>query len=226
MSWSAHEFELYVVQKHLGSRVSMFPLLLGNYSADALTKCFVYGIEVGPIKLVAKDPAQFHRGWPGAGFTHSLLFGVVLALLVYWITRSRVWGLSVLVAQWIQSITDIADSVGTMLFWPFTTEHINLGVWRYAAQAGRYDDAGAYYSSLGFVMDAVWLVIALAGWRVLTADYFRTVVLPNDPVVLRIAKRVPEKAILIFYRAAFFYGVTRLFSWTIWRTCSTTSSGT
>lgn len=216
MSWSAHEFELYVAQRHLGGRVSMFPLLIGNYAPDAFTKWIVYGIEVGPVSIKANDPAQFHRGWPGAGFTHSLLFGLVLAGLFWWVTKSRVWGLSVLVAAWMQSITDIADSVGTMLFWPFTTQHISVGVWKYAAQAGRYDDAGAYYSSPGFLMDLIWLGFALTSWRALRADYFRNVVLANDPVVSRIAKRVPEKAILAFYRAAFFYGATRLVAWTLW----------
>ena len=55
-------------------------------------------------------------------FNHLQTCCFPAGLLVYWITKSRVWGLSVLVAQWIQSITDIADSVGPMLFWPFTTE--------------------------------------------------------------------------------------------------------
>jgi hypothetical protein len=28
------------------------------------------------------DPAAFHRGWPGVGFTHSLLFGVFFATVI------------------------------------------------------------------------------------------------------------------------------------------------
>ncbi len=58
-----------MIQRHLGVRVSLLPLLGGTYApdADALTKWFVYGIEIGGIRLAAGDPAQFHRGWPGAG---------------------------------------------------------------------------------------------------------------------------------------------------------------
>ncbi len=67
MSWSAHDFETYAIQRHLGVRVSLLPLLVGTYAPDALTKWFVYGIEIGGIRLAAGDPAQFHRGWPGAG---------------------------------------------------------------------------------------------------------------------------------------------------------------
>lgn len=51
-----------MIQRHLGARVSLLPLLVGTYAPDALTKWFVYGIEIGGIRLAADDPAQFHRG--------------------------------------------------------------------------------------------------------------------------------------------------------------------
>ncbi len=35
------------------------------------------------VELKADVPAQFHRGWPGVGFTHSLVFGVLVGLLLY-----------------------------------------------------------------------------------------------------------------------------------------------
>lgn len=216
MSWSAHDFEAYVIQRHLGVRVSLLPLLVGTYAPDALTKWFVYGVNISAFKLASDDPAQFHRGWPGAGFTHSLLFGVVVALVAFLITRNRVWGVSVLIGAWAHSITDINDSVGTMLFWPISTTNISTGAWAYAAQVGRYKDAAAYYSSLGLVMDAVWFVIALMHWRVLTKDYFRTVVAPADPLWGWLGRRFSETAMLAFYRAGFFYGTTRLIAWTIW----------
>ena len=216
MSWSAHDFELYVIQRHLGVRVSLLPLLVGNYAPDALTKWFVYGIEIGGIRLAAADPAQFHRGWPGAGFTHSILFAMVVALVALLITRNRVWGLSVLIGALAHSITDINDTLGTMLFWPFWTERISTGMWAYAAQVGRYDDAGAYYSSLGLAMDSFWFVIALLHWRVLTKDYFWAVVAPADPLWGWLGRRFPEAALLAFYRAGFFYGTSRLIAWTIW----------
>lgn len=216
MSWSAHEFELYVVQHHLGGRVSMFPLILGNYVPDMFTKWLTYGLEVGPFNFGVDDPAAFHRGWPGAGFTHSFLFGILVAGFVLLVTRSKVWGLSFLIAIWLQVVTDMADSLGTLAFWPFYNENIGIGVWAYAAQEGRYTDAGAYYSSLGFIMDLFWLLLALFSLRVLTKKYYREVVLANDPVMQRVARRVPETALLVLYRAAFFYGFTRLIAWSIW----------
>lgn len=216
MSWAAHDFEVYVIQRHAGRYVSLLPLLVGTYAPDTFTKWFVYGVDLGFIDLAADDPAQFHRGWPGAGFTHSLLFGLSLALVVLLITRNRVWGLSVLIGAWAHSITDTCDSLGCMLFFPFSTEHISSGVWAYAAQVGRYDDAGAYYSSLGVVMDGAWAVIAFWNWRVLTRDYFRTVVVTADPLWGWLGRRFSETALIAFYRAGFFYGTTRLIAWTIW----------
>ncbi len=216
MSWAAHDFEAYVIQRHFGRYLSLLPILVGTYAPDAATKWYVYGIDLGIVKLGAEDPAQFHRGWPGAGFTHSLLFAAVVALIFLLITRNRVWGLSVLVGAMAHSITDTCDSLGAMLFWPFSTEHVSIGMWAYAAQVGRYDDAGAYYSSLGVVMDVAWGVIAVWNWRVLTKDYFRSVVAPADPLWGWLGKRFPERALLALYRAGFFYGASRLIAWTIW----------
>lgn len=216
MSWAAHDFEAYVIQRHFGRHLSLLPILVGTYTPDAATKWYVYGIDLGIVKLGAADPAQFHRGWPGAGFTHSLLFAAVVALIFLLITRNRVWGLSVLVGAMAHSITDTSDSLGAMLFWPISTEQITFGMWAYAAQVGRYDDAGAYYSSLGVVMDAAWGVIAVWNWRVLTKGYFRSVVAPADPLWGWLGKRFPERALLAFYRAGFFYGASRLIAWTIW----------
>ena len=87
MSWAAHDLEPYVIQKHLGRKVAFMPLLAGSYAPDILTKWFVYGVGAFGFEAKASNPAQFHRGWPGVGFTHSLVFGVVLALIIY-----RVWG--------------------------------------------------------------------------------------------------------------------------------------
>ena len=216
MSWAAHEFETYVLQKHLGRRVTLLPLLLGAYAPDLFTKWFVYGIDVGGLHLAADDPAQFHRGWPGAGFTHSLLFGVALALVVLFITRNRVWAVSVLIGDWAHALTDTSDSLGTMLFWPLSTEHITIGAWAYGTEGGRYGDAGSYYSSLGLVMDGAWLVIGLLNWRVFTRAYFLSTVAPVDPVWAWLCKYLPETALLALYRGAFFYGATRFAAWMIW----------
>ena len=61
-----------MIQRHLGRHVSLLPILVGTYAPDTFTKWFVYGVDLGFIKLAADDPAQFHRGWPGAGFTHKV----------------------------------------------------------------------------------------------------------------------------------------------------------
>src|SRR5215210_4239644 len=97
MSWVAHDIEPYIIQKHLGRRIAIAPLLLGSYAPDMATKWFVYGVGAFGVELKADDPAQFHRGWPGAGFTHSLTFGLVVGGLVYLVFRSRIWALSFVV---------------------------------------------------------------------------------------------------------------------------------
>ena len=76
------------------------PLLLGSYAPDMMSKWFVYGIHVGGWDLKASDPVQFHRGWPGVGFTHSLLYGVVWALIFWRVFGSRTWAISFLIGEW------------------------------------------------------------------------------------------------------------------------------
>jgi membrane-bound metal-dependent hydrolase YbcI (DUF457 family) len=188
MSWSAHQFESYVLQKHFG----------------------------------ASDPARFHRGWPGAGFTHSLMFGVVIATIVWLVGRPRPWAIpwaiGIVIGQWAHAITDTNDSRGTMLFFPFTTHNFSLGTWAYAAQVGKHEDAASYFSSLGLVMDVLWLVILLlVARKVLTRQYFRTVIRPADPGIWsRMGRRIPEDGQVALYRGLFVFAVARIVSWTVW----------
>ena len=216
MSWVAHDAEPYVIQKHLGKRVAFVPLLIGSYAPDLATKWFVYGAGAFGIELKADNPAQFHRGYPGAGFTHSLSFGVAVALLVFVIWRSRIWALSFLIGQWAHALTDALDTVGTMLLFPFTTHLFSLGAWAYAGQTGRYTDAGAYFSGLGFVWDGVWLLWGVLSWRVLTRAYFRETIAPVDPFWRKAGEYLPETALLAIYRISFFYGACRWIAWLIW----------
>jgi len=172
VSWAAHDLEPYAIQRHLGIKVAFVPPLVGSYAPDLMTKWFVYGVELFGYELKADDPVQFHRDWPGAGFTHSLLFGVVIGFLLWRLTGSRIWGLSFMIGQWAHSITDVGDTVGAMLLFPWTY-HFHVDAWAYAGQYGPFVDAGAYFSGLGFVWDGVWVVYAeLAGGhtRVLSAD--------------------------------------------------------
>ena len=216
MSWSAHDLEPYAIQRHLGGRVAIVPLLIGSYAPDLATKWFVYGVNVAGVELRADDPTQFHRGWPGMGFTHSLAFGVAVAALILLLARSRVWALSFVLGQWAHAITDAADTVGTMLFFPFTTEHVSFGAWAYAGQLDRFTDAGAYFSSWGFVWDGFWILYGLLCWRVLTRSYFRSTIVPADPFWRWAGRFLPETALLALYRASFFYGTARWVAWLLW----------
>ncbi len=215
MSWVAHDMEPYAIQRHLGKRVAIIPLLIGSYAPDLTTKWFVYGISIFGMKIKADDPAQFHRGWPGAGFTHSLLFGVVIGLLFWAMSRQRIWGISFLIGQWSHALTDTGDTVGTMLFFPWT-HHFAVGAWQYAGQTGRLNDAGAYFSGPGFVWDGIWIALATLGRQVLTRSYFEENVLPADPVWSWALAKLPLVAVLALYRASYFYGLCRWLTWLIW----------
>ncbi len=216
MSWAAHDLEPYVIQRHLGRRVAFVPLLIGSYTPDMLSKWFVYGITIFGVKLKADNPAQFHRGWPGVGFTHSLTFGVVIALLIYLVSRKPIIAFSFLIGHAAHAITDIGDTVGTMLFFPFTDHLFSVGAWAYAGQNGRFTDAGAYFSGLGFVWDGIFVVWGLVSWRVLTRTYFRTTVARADPFWGWAGRYLPEAALIILYRTSFFYGICRWLAWFLW----------
>jgi membrane-bound metal-dependent hydrolase YbcI (DUF457 family) len=217
VSWATHDLEPYVIQRKLGLAVAIVPLLLGSYSPDILTKWLVYGVDLFGTELKADDPAQFHRGWPGVGFTHSLAFGTVLAGAVYLFTKSKVWALSFLIGNWLHVVSDIGDTMGVMLFFPFTTELISIDAWAYAGQYGRLTDAAAYHSGLGLAWDGFWVVCALLSWRVMTTDYFRSVIVPADPLVFgRLVRRHSEGFVIVLYRAMFFYGIARWTAWLVW----------
>jgi membrane-bound metal-dependent hydrolase YbcI (DUF457 family) len=168
--------------------------------------------------LKADVPAEYHRGWPGVGLTHSLAFGVVAALVVLAVTRHRGWAIGVLIGEWAHVLTDTFDSVGTMAFFPFTTQHYSVGAWAYAAQQGRYGDAAAYYSSLGVVWDVVWLGVALWGFEVFTSRYFAEEVEPADPAWGWLRRRfgLSDIALRAVYRAWFVYGAARVVAWFLW----------
>src|SRR5215204_7399061 len=73
------------------------------------------------------QPVQFHRGWPGVGFTHSLAFGLAVALAILLITRSHIWAFSFLLGNWAHVLTDVGDTIGAMLLFPFSTETFGIG---------------------------------------------------------------------------------------------------
>jgi hypothetical protein len=208
VSWAAHEFENYFLHKHAGMRAAFLAIVLGTFAPDLFTKAFVYK---------ADDPAAFHRGWPGVGFTHSLFFGFVFAVLVLAVTRSRAWALGILIGQWGHVLTDVADTAGVMPFFPFSTEPVTISMWKHAAAQGRYGDASAYYSSLGGVWDLFWFVVLIVFARkTLSRDYFERFVVAGDPKVwgwISRNFRLGGEGLLLLYRGFVFYGLGRMTSW-------------
>lgn len=222
MSWAAHQFEYYAVQGHLPKRwlgrISFLGIVVGDQTCDFFGKVWTYGFDVGGVHYGPDQPAQFHRSWPGFGFTHSILWALLLAGAVYLFTRSRPWTIGVLLGAAIHVMTDIGDSVGTMLAFPLTTQTFSINAWTYGITTGGRDlDAAAYFSSLGFGMDVLWLGLALTKWRCLTRNYWRDHVVTADPRVWAwLGRRLPERALVTLYRSWFIYGVCRLVAWTFW----------
>ena len=92
MSWAAHELESYVLQKHIRSKISYLAILLGCLLPDLFTKLPVYGLKVGDLTLIkAAEPWKYHRGWPGVGPTHSLLFIVIVVFTIIMFRSSARW---------------------------------------------------------------------------------------------------------------------------------------
>jgi membrane-bound metal-dependent hydrolase YbcI (DUF457 family) len=209
VSWAAHEFENYFIQKHVGAKASFLAICTGTYLPDVFTKHFVYQRH--------GDAAQFHRGWPGIGFTHSLIYGFVIAVLVLAVTKSRGWALGLLIGQWAHVFTDVSDTAGVMAFFPFSTDNLTIGMWKHAAAQGRHGDGAAYYSGLGGIWDFFWFLMVLFFAReALRGSYFREVVLPADPKVWDFLRRklyLSENGMLVFYRGLFLYGAGRMIVW-------------
>ena len=223
MSWAAHQFETYAVMAHLPKKmrgkVSYFAVYLGDFVPDFLAKFWVYGITVNGKRYGASVPERWHRGWPGMGFTHTLGFGIILTLGLWFWKRNRAWTVGFVLGYAAHALTDVNDSVGTMLLFPFSTLNWTIETWAYAATkaGGKYFDAAAYYSSLGLVMDLFWLGVVLASWRVLTRDYWRTQIVPADARLwAKLGRRIPERGLLALYRATFFFGVCRMVGWNLY----------
>jgi hypothetical protein len=223
MSWAAHQFEVYAVQAHLPKKmrgkVSFVGIWLGDFTPDFLSKFWVYGITIGDRHFGASVPHRWHRGWPGMGFTHTLFLGVVLCGALWLWRRNRALTVGYLLGFAAHALTDVNDSVGTMLLFPLSTLNWSLETWAYAAtvEGGKYLDAAAYYSSPGLLMDLFWLGVVLRSWRVLTREHWRKEIVPADPHVWSwLARFLPERALVALYRATFFYGLTRMIAWSTW----------
>jgi membrane-bound metal-dependent hydrolase YbcI (DUF457 family) len=154
------------------------------------------------------------------GFTHSLMFGFVLSVLVLATTKSRSWALGILIGQWAHVLTDISDTAGVMMFFPFSTANVTIGMWKHAAAEGIHGDAAAYYSGLGGIWDFFWfLMVMIFARNVLRSDYFHRVIVPADPAAWAWMRRrlfLTDNGLLVVYRAFFLYGLSRMIAWFIY----------
>ena len=86
MSWAAHQFEYYALQGHMPrkwvGKVSFLAIVMGDQSCDFFGKVWTYGIDIGDTHFGPDEPSQWHRGWPGLGFAHSVLWAFLFGLLV------------------------------------------------------------------------------------------------------------------------------------------------
>ena len=62
----------------------------------------------------------------------------------------------------------------------------------------------------------VWIVYGLFSWRVLTRAYFERHIYTADRLWTVANRVVSVGALLVVYRAAFFYGTSRWIAWTLW----------
>jgi len=216
LSWAAHDLEPYVLRAKLGAKISLPVCLLGSYSPDIATKWLVYGVSLGGDRLRVSDPVQFHRGWPGVGFTHSYAFGLLISAIILAVTRNRVLAFSFMIGQWLHVTSDMLDSVGVMAVFPFSTHHVSTDTYAYAGELGRLSDAHAYYTSLGGICDLLFVLLLIPYWRVLTRDYFDREVITSDPAFIYLRARIGMLPCRTLYHASAFFGVTSVFGWLIW----------
>jgi membrane-bound metal-dependent hydrolase YbcI (DUF457 family) len=142
------------------------------------------------------------------GFAHTLFFGILIAGILWLWKRNRALTVGYILGFAAHVLTDVNDSVGTMLLFPVTAISWSLKTWAYAATrgGGKYLDGAAYYSSLGLAMDVFWLVVVLLSWRCLTREYWRTQVVPADAYAWAwLGTHLPERGLVALYRATFFW---------------------
>lgn len=216
MSWAAHDLEPYLIKAKLGAAISVPFCLFGSYSPDMFTKWAVYGLDFAGTKELVSDPVQLHRGFPGVGFTHTLIFPLVIAGIILLLSKHRIWAVSFLIGGFAHVLSDTLDSVGVMLFWPITDWHAHLDVWEYVGQAGRRQDAIAYYTSLGGAWDLFWAGWLALRWRVLTTAYFEAEVAPKDPLWPWLRRKAGNAVALTLYRASAFFGFVSIVAWMLW----------
>ncbi len=173
MCWFSHDLEPYAF-KAFSKRILLIWLLFGSVSPDIFTKFF---IQSGWI------PVAQHRHI-GIGVTHTLFFGITVALIIYLFlgkktskSYARRAAVSFLIGQWSHALLDTLDSVGLMMFFPLSDKFFSLGLWSYAAQLGHWGDLYVFYHSLALIIEtATFVLVWLKAWRFLLHDNFKKLV--------------------------------------------------
>ena len=221
MSWAAHQFEVYAVEAHLPKKM---------VGPDQLVRDLLRRLHprlprevLGVRHHDQRPPLRRDQAVPvaprlaGHGHQPHAVLRRPRARLGIWAWKhNRAWTIGYLLGFAAHVLTDVNDSIGTMLLFPFSTLNWSLHTWAYAAtvKGGKYLDAAAYYSSLGFAMDLFWLIVVLVSWRVLTREFWRTQVVPADPHVWSwLGQWFDDRGLLAIYRSVFFYGVCRMIAW-------------
>ena len=221
MSWAAHQFEVYAVQAHLPKKmrgkVSFWAIFLGDFTPDFLSKFWVYGITINGTHYGSSIPHQWHRGWPGMGITHTLFMGILLTAAFWLWKRNRAFTVGYLLGYAAHALTDVNDSVGTMLLFPFTTLNWTLQTWAYAATIdGRQVPRRRRLLLEPRAGDGPVLARRRAV-VVARASPASTGAPRSSPPTPRVwawfGRWLPERGLLALYRATFFYGVCRLIAW-------------
>src|SRR5262245_25712956 len=114
-------------------KVSFFGIWLGDFTPDFFAKFWTYGITINGHHYGAAVPWKWQRGWPGMGPTHTLFFGTSCAALLWSWKRSRALTVGFMLGIAAHVLTDVNDSVGTMVLFPFTTLNWTIKTWAYGA---------------------------------------------------------------------------------------------
>ncbi len=217
MSWVSHDLEPYVIQRYMGKKVAFVPAAHRVVRAGSRDEVVRLRRRRVRARVQGRRSGTVPSRLPWRGVhAHAVLRHRRRRHSSTSIWRNKLWALSFLIGQWVHAFTDVCDKLGVMLAFPFSTHIYSIGLWPYAAEAGRLGDAAAYFSGPALVWDGLWVVLAIASWRVLTKQYFREVIAPTDPFWGWAGRRLPEVAQLALYRTSFFYGIARWITWILW----------
>ena len=178
MSWAAHQFEYYALRVTCHSAGWARSASSPSWSAiRRATSSARSGRTASRSAARTTDPKSRRSGTAaGRGSADALAaVGLRRCWITYLLTRNRAWTLGVGLGAAAHALTDISDSVGTMLAFPFNTQTFS---YRCVGVCG--DDRRrqvprrcGVLQQLGLRDGRLWFVIALTGWRCLTHAYWK-----------------------------------------------------